>query len=76
MLLRQSMLSPSGVLLDRALDLQFRCENFTVDLDDVPADEYLAFKVLKAEINRHERQELEKSKHNGPAAPATGYHRR
>ncbi len=65
-LLHEAMHSAAGILLDRALNTEFACEHFRVDLDDIPADEYNAFRVLQTERNKHEREQLEKDKHKWP----------
>ena len=53
--LQECMQSLAGVLLDRALTLDFALEKgFTTSLDDVPADEYNILRVLQAERNKHE----------------------
>jgi hypothetical protein len=64
--LQEAMESPAGMLLNRALDLDFNLEKgFVTTLDETPADEYAVIKILKAEQSRYEREQMEKEKRNG-----------
>jgi hypothetical protein len=62
------MYSSSGILLDRALHLDFASDKFQVDWADVPADEFNVLRLLKAEQNKHEREQAEKNKNGARTA--------
>jgi hypothetical protein len=55
--------SPNGLLLERAISLDFATERGLIpDWDDIPADEYAALRVYQQERNKHESEQLDKNK--------------
>jgi len=60
--------SAFGVLLDRVLSLDFALEKGIggITIDTIPADEYMTLRLLQAERNRVDREQLEKAKQRGP----------
>lgn len=64
-LAQDALASAPGYLLNRAMALEFAAEKFALNWGDIPADEYLTLRLLQAERNRHEREQMEKAKQNG-----------
>lgn len=72
-LIQDLMRSGNGYLLQRALQLEFASsKHFTLNLDEIPADEFLTMQLLESERNRYERERLEREKQErqmGPILP-------
>lgn len=57
------MNTEQGALLQRITSLDFALrKGIRVDLDEIPADEFIGLQILEQEQNRHEREKIEEQK--------------